>query len=755
MQKEDRVKIECTVKRILYLKNNYGIISVMVDKVTEGELQTDPDNTILKGEMLSVIEGESYQASGVYVADAKYGGQYNLNILTSNISLDTADKVGKKKFLESIFTKSQVQAMYETLQDPYQAFLDKDTVSLCKIKGCGLKTCPAWILRFEANYHRAVIYAELNEYNLSSSIIDKLLDRYTSPELVIEKVRENPYSLVTEVDGIGWGIADKIALASGMSEYDYKRVCAFINYYLFDQGEGGFSWITNDHLMGAIIEKFGEEIPDNSITEAMHHLIDEGRIWFSEDKERIGLKRYYNLERRIANNLLRIRNAPNKFHYNNWEDAVQRIERLQGWEYTDEQKAGIKLALDNNVILIQGSGGTGKTSLVWAVIEVLKSYKFVQCALSGKAASKLMEVTQQEGFTIHRLLGFPNGPDERGGYEYHEDNKLPYDIYIVDEISMVDLTLFNRLIQAIPDGAKLIMLGDNGQLEAIGSGNIAYDLLTSEEIPSIVLTKIHRQAEKSAIITESVKIRNKVQIIDKDWVGHEVRGELQDLDITCYSDISNTYYKVMERVQRYWSNNHEIINMQVIVPMKMRGDACTYKLNNVIQELVNPNKRDSQEARLFIKKGMPYTLRTGDKVINTTNNYKVKPNIFNGNMGIIKEFWNDEDSGIEYMKVDFNGIGIVDIPYKYWKSIELAYAITVHKDQGSEHDTVIFAIDYGAFGLLSKELVYTGITRAKKKCYLIAQNSALRYATTKSSVINKQTHLREQLHDIAHPKVTF
>lgn len=1087
--KEDRIKVECTVKKILFFKNNWGIIACNIDKLIEGELKTDKDHTVMKGEMPTVIEGEQYKATCIFTTDARYGDQYNIEMFASNITLDTADQAGQRKFLESIFTKKQVEAMYEALENPYQAFIDQDTVSLCKIKGCGLKVCPSWLLKFKENYHRAIIYSELNDYNLSTYIIDKLLDRYSTPELVIEKVKNNPYTLVTEVKGIGWGIADKIAMASGMDEYDPNRISAFIIYYLREQGENGYSWITNDHLMGAILEQFGQDIPDPPITEAVQSLIKEDKLWFSDDKQRIGIKWFYTIERKIAENLIRLLKAPNRFKYDHWEEAVARIERLQGWEYTEEQKAGIKLALENNVVLIQGgagcvdcdteffngtewkkiseyklgekvlqynlngtaelvtpiayikneckylwhfktkygldqclsdnhncimispkgkikeekfysvkarqnegrcrdkfitafnyegqgiqlsddliriyiacfadgnfskkatpstptylrarfnltkprkiarlaelarkaglkfhiekynktvqqdsydcfvymperikefpeewyncnkhqleviadeimlwdgvasennryttvikknadfvqfvftslgkratiltsnrigtvsntknkkyyrksieytvcvaknmlvgfssskttrayrntkinqyetkdgyeycfnvpshalvlrrnnkifiTGNCGKTSLVSAVIEILKNYDFVQCALSGKAASRLMEITGQEGYTIHRLLEYPKGDDNHGKFFFHEDNKMHHDIYIIDEVSMIDLNLFLHLIQAIEDGAKVIFLGDNGQLEAIGSGNIAFDLLYSDEIPSITLTKIHRQAERSAIITESVMIRNKQQIVKKDWVGHEVRGELQDLDLTCYGDSSNTYYKVMEQVQRYWALNKEVKNLQVLVPMKTKGSACTYILNNAIQELVNPSKKSVEETRLFISKDMPYVLRVGDKVINTVNNYKVEPNIFNGNIGIIKSIWTNNETYEDFMTISFEGIGDVDLAYEFWRNIELAYAITVHKYQGSQSDTIIFGLDFNSYTLLSKELLYTGITRAKKKCYLIAQTSALRFGTGKSSVIDKQTHLKEQLYEVAHPKLIF
>ena len=366
-----------------------------------------------------------------------------------------------------------------------------------------------------------------------------------------------------------------------------------------------------------------------------------------------------------------------------------------------------------------------------------------------------MEVTGEDGYTIHRLLGFPKGDDNKGRFLYHDENPLTYDIYIIDEVSMIDLSLFYYLLRAIPTGAKVICLGDNGQLEAIGSGNIAYDLLCSPEVPSITLNKIHRQAEESAIITESVKVRNKQQIVPKDWIGHEVRGKLQDLDITCYSDASNTFYKVMQRFAMCWDENPNIKDLQVIVPVKTKGTASTYSLNNAIQEICNPLKNKDDEIKQFADRDKPFFIRVGDKVINVVNNYKVEPNIFNGNIGIVTKFWRDEDEDEDYMTINFDGIGIVDVPKSSWKGIELAYCVTTHKFQGSQSDTVIFAFDFGAYTLLSKELVYTGITRAKKKCYLIAQTGALRYATANSSIRLKQTHLQQCLHDIAHPKVIF
>ena len=750
---KNKIEIECTINKIRFYKENWGIVVVTVDKLIQGTLQTPSDNTILKGQMPNVKEGESYSVVATYIEDAKWGGQYNIEMMTSNVILTEAS--GRKRFLESIFTPKQIKNLYKVLPDPFETFENEDYKSLVQVKGCGIKNAVNWMERFKANRDRAKIYAELKDYNLSASIIDKLLSRYHSSEIVIDKVKANPYTLVTEVKGIGWVIADRIALAGGIGKYDEKRVGAFIYYYLDEEAESGYSWITTDQLMGAILEHFGEEIPDSAITDGIHYLSDDDKLWWNEEKDKIGLKWVYNLEMRIAEEIIRIIKGENDFDISGMEDAIARIERLQGWEYTEEQINGIKMALESNFILIQGGSGTGKTSLVKAVLETIKHCKFTQCALSGKAASRLMEVTGEEGYTIHRLLGFPKGEDNKGKFVYHDENQLDYDIIIVDEISMIDLSLFYHLLRAVKTGSKVICLGDNGQLEAIGSGNIAYDILCSPEVPSITLTKIHRQAEKSAIITESVKVRNKVQIVPKDWVGHEVRGELQDLDITCYSDASNTYYKVLEQFARYWDEHKDIKNIQVMVPVRTKGQTSTYMLNNAIQELCNPKTGNTKEIVQYASKGLPYYLREGDKVINTVNNYKVEPNIYNGNIGIIQKFWEDEDEDEEYMTVDFDGIGKVDIPKSAWKGIELAYCITIHKYQGSEADIIIFGLDFNAYTLLSKELVYTGITRAKKKCYLIAQTGALRYATANSSIRLKQTHLQQCLHEIAHPTVIF
>lgn len=358
----------------------------------------------------------------------------------------------------------------------------------------------------------------------------------------------------------------------------------------------------------------------------------------------------------------------------------------------------------------------------------------------------MTEITGRESYTIHRLLGYaPQNPLNKDGFTFHDDNPLDVDIVIVDEISMIDAFLFYHLIRAIPSGAKLICLGDMGQLESIGCGNIAYDMIHSPEIATVYLSQIHRQAASSAIVIEARKIRQGTQIVNNSYTGTETRGELQDLYLDCYSDKSHTFGKIMKRfTEAMRRDNFDIMETQILVPVKSAGDACTYRINTAIQELYNPKSSSKPEIEIT-SQGKIVALRKGDKVINTQNTYKTEPPIFNGNLGIIKEVFPSEESLI----VSFVGIGDVYIDKKQVSSIELGYAITVHKSQGSQFDYVILGVDFSSYSLLTRELLYTGITRAKKKCDLIVQTGALRTAVSKEGVSKKQTHLQQCLRNLS------
>jgi exodeoxyribonuclease V alpha subunit len=630
--------------------------------------------------------------------------------------------------------------LYKTLSNPFEAIQNENVKELTKVSGIGVATALRIINKFKAHIDYSGVYIELDKYGLTPTMIHKLIDNYGDPNLVIQKVKENPYILAEEVDGIGWHKADIIALKNGMDVMSEERISAYIVYYLNQQSANGNNWVYPNDLFTAVDELLEEELDVEFLKSILYNLFEKEVLFWTEDKSFICLKKYYELEKNIALELNRLLGAKNNFKYNNYEKIIKAIEYNQGWSFTEEQLEAVKLILNQNICVVCGYGGTGKTSAVKLAIEILKNYSVAQCALAGRASARLTEVTGQQGYTIHKLLGY----NPANGFEFNSDNPLPYDIIILDETSMVGADLFYSLIRAVRTGSKLIMLGDDGQLESIGLGNVFKDILDSEAIPFIKLTKIHRQASKSAIITESINIRTGKHIINRGWTGCETRGELNDLIMDIYDNKLFTSRKLIDYFKQEYEQTKNIMDIQIIVPMKEKGDACTFEINNEIQSWYNPPDRKKKEV-VVKKYKKEYVLREGDKVINVVNNYKtynmngtLTP-IFNGYIGIIKDV--DDDT----MIIDFEIFGTIVIAKEYWKNIELAYAVTVHKKQGDQNKVIIIGLDYTSYVLLTRELVYTAITRAMSKCILCAESDALRYAIETSNTTKKQTFLHRML----------
>ena len=337
------VKVKASVEGIRFYKDQWGIIVCSIDKVIKGEFIGDKNGMIFKGTMPEPSLGATYIIIADYVNDPKWGEQYNIKSIYSDISFDKNDKKGRFKFLCTLFTPSQIEAMYSVYDDPFAILDAEDVEKLVQIKGCGIKTADNWIRKFKKNINIARIFVELEDYNLTNNMIKRLMNRYNSPDIVIEKVKTNPYILVNEVDGIGWKKADEIALAGNIKPDSPMRIGAYIVYYLNKCGEEGCSWITPDQLLGAILDNLGEEIPDENISIAIKEL--GNKLWWNEAKDKIGLSLYYNIECRVAEELIRIRDAKSDIHCDNWQEHIKHIERLQGWEFTAEQICGIETVL--------------------------------------------------------------------------------------------------------------------------------------------------------------------------------------------------------------------------------------------------------------------------------------------------------------------------------------------------------------------------------------------------------------------------
>lgn len=769
------IKIEGRLNRILFPKfpvelgkgeDTFGIVSWYPMLVLEGEPATDNwGGLIIKGNYEEEIDTtKDYTIIAKEVEDEKRGKQYELLFVGQLINLSTV--TNQKAFLKTFLTDTQISEMFKVLENPLKTIEDHDVDGLKRVHGVGDYIANCIVDRFEDNKDNCEVYLELDEYGLTPKFIQKLIKKYKNPHTVIEIVKTNPYKLSFDIDGIGFKTADAIALKSGISETSPERIKGYINFILNDLAQKGNSYITSGEITSYIFDEFGGKekilevytdedgnITGNNIGQAIEELTDKQVIVVEESENKSGrrvyLKEFYNLEKEICSHLKRIASAENKFKYEKWEETLITQEQKQGWKFTDEQRNGIKLGLDNQVCFITGGAGTGKSSLVSGILESLKGYSFAQTALAGKASARLQEVTGKEGYTIHRLLGF-QPPNE---FICNEFNPLSYDIIVLDEISLVGGEIFLSLIKAIPDGCKLVILGDMGQLESIGCMNLAHDIYDSKYITTIELTKIHRQAQKSGIITASQTIRSGSPIFDKKFIGQETLGELQDMHFDITDTSSETREMTVKHfVEKYNGNlvKKEIMDIQILAACKERGNSSVFNLNQDIQEYLNPPETFKQEIKVQLNKDKSFFLREGDKVMCIKNNYKlfnmqgIKTPIFNGWVGILKTI-NMYTNMVEIFFPIINDT-ICFTNTEVSSSVILGYSSTTHKYQGSSAKCIIGVIDSSVPpDMLTKELLYTMITRAEDECTIIAQNTALYKAALQSGITNKNTFLVEML----------
>lgn len=773
------IKCLIKIKRILYPKQyvpgDWALFLGTVEEIHEGE-PYDPVEIKIKGRTFNLDIGGLYMLNATLDQSDKYGLSYQIISFSKECNFE--DPKQKRIFLESLYTERQIELLYSNLPDPYQTLKNGETEKIASIKGLGRSSAARMVRRFREDMTKSRAYVALGEYDLTPEQIDSLINRFKGDiERLIETINENPYLMIYEIDGIGWKKADQVARAKGIAIADPRRIEANILFQLNSITEQGHTWVSPQWLLTSTLQslELGVEYVD-SFREALYSLHNKNLLWWSEDKNKIALYKLRKIEEDIAEELKRISSGmplPPKSSESKGS-LLHILEKQQGWEFTDEQKAAIDTVLQHNVSIITGSAGTGKSSAVSGVLEILRGYEVAQCALSGRAAARLTEVTHKEGSTIHRLLQY--SPPR--GFLFNEDQPLPMDIIILDEVSMVGAEIFLNLVKAIKTGAKIIMLGDPGQLESIGLCNIFKDMLESGVIPVCKLTQIHRQAAKSAIITESLRVRNREPLVPANWVGTEIRGELQDLELVVYGDSILSQDTVIEQYCKLYNSGIDYRDIQIVVPMKSRGEICTYELNKLVQNIVNPPKGDRLGILVGGKKAEDpgaYFLRQNDRVIVTKNMYQAERYIpeelknpydswddcldellddplppevteissicpvYNGDRGIIKSI------DASHMIVTFDQWGEIIIPKGDYSKVELGYALSCHKLQGSEADYVIVGFDMGGRMLLTKEWLYTAITRAKKHCTVCAESKALHFASQNSNISIKQTMLESLL----------
>ena len=349
-------KIKCTVKisRIRYYKDNWGILYVSLLQTEYGDVKVDKYNGfIVKGCMSEPNYQDTFTVIGNEVEDPKWGIQYDL--IYMGVCANLSDEDSQQIFLSKILTPIQIKNLYKTIKDPVAILENEDIKELTKVKGIGVKTAIALIERYKEHKDYSFAYIELDKYGLTPQQIRRIVNSYRSSELAVQKIKDNPYILADEVEGIGWSKADSIALGAGIHPHAPQRIKAFIMHFLEKNAQDGDSFISPSLLMDGIIANIGEELDNDHLRNVLHNMQDI--LWWDEDKTKIGLRKYYELELKIAEELIRILNSENKFEYEEWEERIKEVEKRQGWDYTEQQIEGIKTALENQVVMITGLAG--------------------------------------------------------------------------------------------------------------------------------------------------------------------------------------------------------------------------------------------------------------------------------------------------------------------------------------------------------------------------------------------------------------
>lgn len=672
----------------------------------------------LAGNMQQLTIGVAYHVTAI----AEYNQKFKQHQYVPQIvkAIQPVSQTAQAAYLRTQVTPKQAENILALYPNVVQDILDNKDIDYNAIKGIGKKTWDKICENVIKNYGVADIITLLQPLGVTYNMINKLIQHYPTPEIAKQELQRNPY-ILTRIHGLGWQRVDDIALKlyPQFRESDI-RTLAFLKYYLRGLGENeGHTYMRLD----ALNEEVNTHIPEcyevyQSIIEKQKH---NGLFLHFED-DLIGLQEYYDTEYEVVN-ILKHLNSINSYFSIDFEAGRQRAENAQSFKFTDEQIECLKQCCQGNVVLISGGAGVGKSTILRGIVNIYQKYSIACCALSAKAAQRIKEATGHDAMTIHRLLGY----DGRK-FKFDVNAKLPYNVLIIDEASMINTSLFYHLLCAVNEGTKVIVCGDDGQLPPIGYGNSFHDLLNLDLFNSCKLTKIMRQAAKSGVIVDAWQIRNNKNPLQR-YEHKIVRGELGDMTYMfrtnreAMRDLAiNLFFKSIE--------NGSVEDTVIITPCKQNRVNCTQEINNIILDRLIPD-----DGKLSARYGQK-VFRVGTRVMQIVNDYK--NNVYNGEMGYVDKIYHAHDNNGKYLCIDiaFGDDGQKVVSYKQSElcNIELAYCLTVHKMQGSGVKNVIVLIDNTHFKLLDSCLLYTGLTRTIKKCLLIAEPNAFeRCIKTKAS----------------------
>ena len=690
-----------------------------------------------------IVEGENIEAKGEFTEHPVYGRQFKVSSFEEKAP---EDEVAIERYLGSGAIKGIGLALAARIvrrfkKDTFR-IIEEEPERLAEVKGISERKAMeiADQVNAKKDLRQAMIF--LQQYGISTTLAVKIYNFYGAR--IYSVLKENPYQMAEDIDGVGFKTADEIATRAGIRTDSDFRIRSGILYVLLQASSEGHTYLPMEELTNRTSQLLG--VDGEHIEKHYMNLAIDRKIMMrqKENMTQIYAAAFYHME---SNTAMMLKQLDISYDVSDAEieKRVKRIEKQTQIELDEQQLCAVKEAVRNGLLIITGGPGTGKTTTINTIIRYfeMEGMDIFLGAPTGRAAKRMSETTGFEARTIHRMLEVNGGVEGTGGFERNEKNPLETDVIIIDEMSMVDITLMHALLKAVLAGTRLILVGDVNQLPSVGPGSVLKDIIDSNQFHTVKLNKIFRQASTSDIIVNAHKINN----------GEEVVLDNKSMDFFFLKRyeadkiINVTLQLIKQKLPKFVEASE--YDIQVLTPTR-KGLLGVERLNTVLQMYLNPEDSSKREKEY---NGMIF--REGDKVMQIKNNYQLEweirtkfglcvdkgTGVFNGDTGIIEEI----NYFAETMTVSFDEGKMVEYPFKLLEELELAYAITIHKSQGSEYPAVVIPLFQGPRMLLNRNLIYTAVTRAKKCVTIVGDDEVFHTMVANNSQLKRYSGLMERL----------
>ncbi len=733
--------VEGYIERIVYRNEENGY--------TVMKLQTEEDEVTCVGSFPYISEGEFIRAKGMYTDHAVYGEQF---LIESFDMKEPEDIFSIEKYLSSGAIKGIGAALAKRIVNKFKEdtfrIIEEEPERLSVIKGISERMAKDIYRQFEEKRDMRSAMLFLQQYNITGNLAVKIFTEYG--QRMYDILKENPYRLAEDISGIGFKTADEIARKMGIGNDSDYRIKAGLLYVLLQASGDGHVYLPEQELINRAKTLLLSD--EDSLARQLMSLNIEKKIIMKETdiENRIYSSVYYYMELNVAR-MLHDLNIKYNVKQEDVKKRVIAIEKQFQIELDNHQRTAVLEAVGNGLLIITGGPGTGKTTTINSIIKFFETegMDILLAAPTGRAAKRMTETTGYEARTIHRLLELSKLSDEQENkfsFERNESNPLETDVLIIDEMSMVDITLIHALLKAVSVGTRLILVGDVNQLPSVGPGNVLKDIINSHRFNVVKLSKIFRQAADSDIIINAHKINDGEEIMLDNKSRDFFFLRREDANVISAVMINLIKNKLPNYVQA------TPFDIQVLTPMR-KGELGVERLNQILQQALNPPSSDKHE-----KEYHDTIFREGDKIMQIKNNYQIPweirspygittqtgTGVFNGDAGVIKEI----NLFSEHLIVEFDDNRLVDYSFNQLDELELAYAVTIHKSQGSEYPAVILPILDGPRLLFNRNLLYTAVTRAKNCVTIVGSDTMLKFMIDNKSEQSRYCGLCDRIKEL-------